>query len=299
VAVLAFEGVEKTYGGVPALRGVSLEVRSGETFGLLGPNGAGKTSLIRIALDILRADAGRVEVLGAAPSPEQQDRIGYLPEERGLYRRERVLDVLSYFGQLKGLDRKDARRTASHWLERVGLSDIGRFRIDRLSKGMSQKVQIAAALMTDPDLCILDEPFSGLDPVNSQLVKEILAERRASGRATILSTHRMAEVETLCDRVALVHRGRRVLYGGVEEVRAAHSQPELRLRLDGPLPSLPMIETSVQQPNGSWLVRLADDADPSELLATLVQGGHRVTHFERVLAPLEQVFVDVVQREAA
>jgi ABC-2 type transport system ATP-binding protein len=301
VSDLAFDDVKKSYGSFQALKGVTLEVRPGEVFGLLGPNGAGKTTLIRIALDIIRADSGTVTLFGRPLEREDLDRVSYLPEERGLYRRQRVIEVLTYFAELKGLSRRDARDRAMHWLDKVGLAEHARERIDRLSKGMSQKVQIASTLMTEPELCVLDEPFSGLDPVNVQLVKDLMVERREAGLATILSTHLMNQVEALCDRVAMIDRGELVVYGDTQEVRRIHSHPEARVRLaSGSLPKdLPGAVRATLTPDGGWLVRLEEDVAPEDYLAALVAAGAKVVHFEQVLAPIEQVFLDVVGRAAA
>lgn len=206
-----------------ALDDVSFAVRRGEVFGLLGPNGAGKTTLIRLALDILRPDAGEVRLLGASVKTADHDRIAYLPEERGLYRQQRVLDVMVYLAQLKGLSRAEARSRAMRWLERIGLTDVARRKVEQLSKGMSQKVQIAASLVADPELAILDEPFSGLDPLHVEHVLELIAERRAAGQTTILSTHLMNRVEDLCDRMVLMNAGRVVLDGTIDDIRGAHA----------------------------------------------------------------------------
>ena len=223
VGIVEYRGVTKRFGPHTALDGVSLEILPGEVFGLLGPNGAGKTTLIRIGLDILRADEGEVTLFGEPPNRASLDRTAYLPEERGVYRRAKVRELLVYLGTLKGLGREQARAAADHWLERVGLFDVANQRVESLSKGMTQKVQIAACLMTDPELCVLDEPFSGLDPVNVALVTELIEERRANGRTTVLSTHMMHQVEALCDRVALVHRGHLVVYGRLDEIRRRYS----------------------------------------------------------------------------
>ncbi len=291
--VLAFEDVHKSFGKTRALRGVTLEVRPGEVFGLLGPNGAGKTTLIRIALDIIRADRGQVRLFDRPLDRADLDRVAYLPEERGLYKRQRVLDVLVYFGKLKGLTARDARARAHAVLEQVGLAHVATDRVERLSKGMSQKVQIAATMLADPDLSILDEPFSGLDPVNVQLVKRLIVERRDRGKTTVLSTHLMNQVEALCDRVGLVSRGELVVYGETRDVRRAHSQPEVRVRLEtGELPRLPSVDRVDDEPDGSHVVRLADGEEPSAYLGRLVDAGARIDHFELVLAPLERVFVE-------
>lgn len=217
--VLAFHDVTKRFGAHEALRGVSFDVRPGEIFGLLGPNGAGKTTSIRIAVDILRPDSGEVRLFGAKLARDALDRVSYLPEERGLYRKSRVDDVLVYLGELKGLSRDDAEERTERWLERLGLVDAADARVESLSKGNQQKVQIAGALLHDPELAILDEPFSGLDPLNVELVLGLLAERKERGLTTVLSTHVMEKVETLCDRVVLIYRGERLLYGTVDEVR--------------------------------------------------------------------------------
>ncbi len=244
MSVLVYERVSKTYARTPALDDVSFEVRPGEVFGLLGPNGAGKTSLIRLALDILRPDAGRVTVFGAVPSAGTLDHVSYLPEERGLYRKQRVLDLLAYLGRLKGMSAHDARSAGRRWLERVELGHVAEARVESLSKGMSQKVQIAAALLTDPQLAILDEPFSGLDPVNARLVVELITERRAKGLTTMLSSHQMDRVEELCDRMVMLHRGRVVLYGTVAEVRRERS-------VGAELPTLESIFVSIVSAPGA------------------------------------------------
>jgi len=295
MSLLVFDGIDKSYGETPALRGVSLEVLEGEVFGLLGPNGAGKTTLIRILMDIIRPDSGRITLFGEPYRRDHLDRLGYLPEERGLYTKQVVLDVMTYFGALKGLHRAEARRRSRQWLERMGLSEVATWRIERLSKGMSQKVQIAATLLADPDLCVLDEPGSGLDPLNVRLVDELIEERRRAGKTTILSTHQMSQVEQLCDRVALIHKGRLMVYGAVAEVRQRYSFPEVRVRLEGPLPSLPGVDKAVSEGDSTWRLLLREGTRPSDVLAILVKEGARVDGFEKVLAPMEDVFVRVVQ----
>ena len=176
-----------------------------------------------------------LKLFGRPFAREALDRIGYLPEERGLYLKLKVVDVMTYFARLKGLDRAEARRRSGAWLERVGLPEVARRKVETLSKGMSQKVQIASALLAEPELCVLDEPFSGLDPVNVRMVQELILDRRRAGRTTILSTHQMNMVETLCDRVALIDKGRLMVYGGVDEVRRRFSRPEVRVSAEGSL----------------------------------------------------------------
>src|SRR5215207_1645441 len=251
-SIVTFDRIEKSYGQTVALRGVSFDVHAGEIFGLLGPNGAGKSTLIRILMDIIRADKGRVLVFGEPRRRDHLDRLGYLPEERGLYTKLAVIDVMTYFGALKGLSRPEARRRSLAWLEKVELPHVASWRVDRLSKGMSQKVQIASILLSDPDVCVLDEPTTGLDPVNVQIVEDLLLERRRNGRTTILSTHHMSQVEALCDRVALINQGRLMVYGGVDEVRRRHSLPEVRVHARGPLPPSAAIARVTQESESSW-----------------------------------------------
>jgi ABC-2 type transport system ATP-binding protein len=295
VVILSFDGIAKSYGQTVALRGVSFDVHAGEIFGLLGPNGAGKSSLIRILMDIIRQDSGEVRVFGEPRRRKHLDRLGYLPEERGLYTKLNVLDVMTYFGSLKGISRHDARARATEWLERVELPQVARWKVDRLSKGMSQKVQIAAVLLSDPEICVLDEPTTGLDPVNVRLVQDLLIERRRRGRTTILSTHHMNQVEALCDRVALVNHGTLVVYGEVAEVRRRYSLPEVRVHTPGRVPPLPMIAQEVQESDGVWRLLLADGSAPADALAALVAAGARVDRFEPLLAPMEDIFLRVVR----
>ncbi len=299
MSLLIFQDIHKSYGETAALCGVSFEVRPGEILGLLGPNGAGKTTLIRILMDIIRADAGSITLFGGPLSRDHLDRLGYLPEERGLYLKQSVINVMTYFGTLKGLDRAEARRRSREWLERVGLAEVASWRVERLSKGMSQKVQIAATLLPDPELCVLDEPFSGLDPVNVRLVENLIEERRSRGKSTILSTHQMNQVEALCDRVALIHQGSLRVYGEVAEVRRRYSLPEVRVRVLGALPPLPGAASAQEEGDSTWRIRLRDGTEPGDLLADLVRSGAQVDRFEKILAPMEEIFVRVVQEARA
>ena len=297
--IAQFQNLVKTYGDTVALRGVTFDVHGSEIFGLLGPNGAGKSTVIRILMDIIRADSGEVLVFGEPRRREHLDRMGYLPEERGLYTRLTVLDVMTYFGTLKGLPRATARKKATEWLDRVELPHVAGWKVDRLSKGMSQKVQIASVLMSDPELCVLDEPTTGLDPVNVRLVQDLLLERRRQGRTTILSTHHMNQVEALCDRVALVNKGRLVVYGEVDEVRRQHSLSEVLVHAERPLPQVPGIVSVVAEGDDGWRITLADGMKPADALAALVRAGAPVVRFEPMLAPMEDIFLRVVREEAA
>lgn len=292
---LAFDNLAKAYGETVALDGVSFDVGAGEVFGLLGPNGAGKSTLIRILMDIIRADRGSMQVFGEPHRRRHLDRIGYLPEERGLYSKQKVLDVMVYLGRLKGLDRHEAKRRALEWLERFELDHTARWRIERLSKGMTQKVQIATVLLPEPEICVLDEPFSGLDPVNVRLVEELIDERRRAGRTTILSTHQMEQVESLCDRLVMIHRGRRVVYGAVDAVRKAHSLPELGLDTDAEaLPVLAGVESVILERPGRYRLRLEAGTDPQSVLEALLAANVSIDRFERILAPMADIFIRVV-----
>lgn len=292
VEILAFRGVSKRFGGQVALDDVSLEVSRGEVFGLMGPNGAGKTTLIRIGLDILRADEGEVSLFGAPLDRSTLDRTAYLPEERGLYRRAKVLELLSYLGRLKGLKPAESRKAAAHWLERVGLSRVAEQRVESLSKGMTQKVQIAACLMSDPELCVLDEPFSGLDPVNVALVQDLIEERRASGLTTVLSTHLMHQVEALCDRVALIHRGRVVVYGDLEEIRRRYSPHEVVVWTSMDLVELGV--DAVRDANGGWRVSLPETETAAGYLNELIRSGIVIDRYEPLVARMDEIFVNLV-----
>lgn len=292
MGVLGYRGVSKRFGQHSALDGVSLDVVQGEVFGLLGPNGAGKTTLIRIGLDILRPNEGEVSLFGSAPTPNALDRTSYLPEERGVYRRAKVRELLAYLGRLKGMKRTAAREAADRWLERVGLSRVADQRVESLSKGMTQKVQIAACLMSDPELCVLDEPFSGLDPVNVALVTELIEERRRSGRTTVLSTHMMHQVEALCDRVALIHHGTLVVYGQLDEIRRRYSPHEVIVWTAMDLVALGVEAT--QHKAGGWRVELPQSATPAGYLDELVRNGVSIDRYEPLVARMDEIFVHLV-----
>jgi ABC-2 type transport system ATP-binding protein len=296
--VLEVRDVVKAYDGKVAVDRVSLEVERGEIFGLLGPNGAGKSSLLRMVMDILRPDSGEILVLGRRLDPSLKDRVGYLPEERGLYPRQRVSEVLEYLGRLKGLSRAAAARRAEAALDRVGLLEVRRRRLRELSKGMQQKLQIAAVLMPEPDLAVLDEPFEGLDPVNRVLVTDLLREHAARGTAIVLSSHRMDQVEAMCRRVFLIHRGRGVLGGDVEKIRDRFADSALLVEADPPPNGHPLVERA--RPEGRGLrLWLREGASPERFLADLLASGARVGRFERARPSLDEIFVRVVGGEGA
>ena len=303
-SILSFEHLAKRYGQTAALSDVSFDVPGGEIFGLLGPNGAGKSTLIRILMDIIRADAGEVRVFGEPRRREHLDRLGYLPEERGLYTKQTVIDVMMYFGSLKGLDRAEARRRALAWLEKVELPQVAAWKIDRLSKGMSQKVQFIGTLLHDPDLVILDEPFSGLDPINAQALKDTVVELRKRGKTVIFSTHLMDNAERLCDSVCIIARGEKVLDGSVSGVKSAHGARHIALGLNGDASSTvtsvlsdTTLVTRVDDQNQFYELELAPGASPQRLLERLVAAGAPITRFELVQPSLHQIFLQTVGAE--
>jgi ABC-2 type transport system ATP-binding protein len=295
---LRLEGVTKRFDEFTAVDGLSLSVRAGRIFGLLGPNGAGKTTTIRMIVGITQPDEGRVELFGGPVGAAAQNRIGYLPEERGLYKKMRVAEQLRFFGELKGMTARAADEAAGRWLARLGLADKREARTETLSKGMQQKIQFIATIMHEPDLLILDELFSGLDPVNVELMKEVVLELKAAGRAIIFSTHMMEHAEKLCDDICLIDRSRKVLEGTVREVRRGFGRGAVALRAEGAEAVLadPALVAGVQ-PAGDFVeVALAGGADAQELLRRLLEAGARVSKFEQVEPSLHDIFVAEVGR---
>jgi ABC-2 type transport system ATP-binding protein len=297
--LVAVQNLRKSFGQKLAVADVSFEVRPGEVFGLLGPNGAGKTTTIRMILDIFKPETGTIEVLGGSLTPARKDRIGYMPEERGLYPYMRVLDCLVYLGTLKGLNRRQARQQAEAYLERLELADQRRAKINTLSRGMTQKVQVIAAVLHNPDLLIIDEPFANLDPVNAQLVREIILELRQQGKAVIMTSHQLALVEALCDRIAMIHHGRVVLQGSVAEVRRQFASNVLRLSGSGEINPLPGVTHIERRTPTEWQLTLAAEANPQTVLHTLTANGHfTVDRFEVGLPTLDEIFLQVVRNPA-
>ncbi len=288
--------VTKRYGNFTAVDALSFDVSGGEIFALLGPNGAGKTTTIRMILDILRPDTGTIEVLGEPINERSKERIGYLPEERGLYRNVPVLDVLLYLGQLKGMSRQQARTRALALLEEVGLEEHAKSKIRALSKGMQQKVQIIATVLHDPQLVIVDEPFSGLDPVNTRLIKDMLYRMRANGTTIVMSTHQMHQVEEMADRLLMLNQGRRVLYGAVDEVRGRFARNAVVVEGEGDWAALPGVARVERGENGhSVVLHLADGVTPDDLMVALARGeNYHVRRFELAVPRLDEIFVEVV-----
>ena len=297
-SAIALRGVTKTFGQTVAVRDLDLVIPQGALYGLIGPNGAGKTTTIRMILSILFPDKGEMSVLGRRSALEAKDRIGYLPEERGLYRRMRVGAFLSYVARLKGAGGDDLGRRIRGWLERVGLADVERKRCEELSKGMQQKVQFVAALIHRPDLLILDEPFSGLDPVNQRLVRDLVLEEHRRGATVLLSTHVMAYAEQLCDHVVMIHEGAKVLDETIAEI---HSRFDPRTLLFEPLQpgagaeplgSVPGVER-VRKAREGWELALTEGADPGEVVRD-VAAALPAARIELKRPTLEDVFVQLV-----
>lgn len=290
--MLEVHNLVKRYNGFTAVDALSFEVYEGEIFGLLGPNGAGKTTAIRTIMDILRPDEGTVQVLGGPPGAARE-RIGYLPEERGLYRDLKVLEVLVYLAALKGTPRSVARLQALAWLERVELADWADRRVKDLSRGMEQKLQFVASLVHDPELLILDEPFQALDPVNVDLLKGLIRESQEQGKTVVLSTHQMNLVEALCGRILLINHGRAVLYGPLDEIKHRHAPHAVRLRTSATLDVLPGV-VRMERRDDTFTLTL-EGITPQELLQTLVERNIPVEAFEVATAPLEEIFIAVVR----
>jgi ABC-2 type transport system ATP-binding protein len=297
---LRLENVSKRFDEFSAVSDLSLTVRPGRVYGLLGPNGAGKTTTIRMIVNIIAPDSGRIELFGRPMGGGLMDRIGYLPEERGLYKKMRVGDQLRYFAQLKGLPARDAERAADRWLARLGLSDWKAKKTDELSKGMQQKVQFVATVMHDPELLILDEVFSGLDPVSREGMISVLEELKAEGRTIIFSTHQMEQAERLCDDICLINRSRKILEGALREVKRGFGRRAVALRAEGVDGALadPSIVSAVRNLGDYDEVFLSDGADAQELLRRLVEGGARVSRFELIEPSLHDIFLQEVGADA-
>ena len=297
---LILEHVTKSFGEFTAVDDLSLQVRPGRVFGLIGPNGAGKTTTIRMIVNITVPDSGTIELLGQRMNTALQDRIGYLPEERGLYKKMKVGEQLRFFAELKDLRGAEANKRIDEWLERLELSAWKEKRTKELSKGMQQKVQFITAVIHDPDLVILDEPFSGLDPVNVDLMKETILEQKAKGKTIILSTHQMEIAEKLCDDVCMINRSHKVLDGRLREIRRSFSRNAVALQFEGSdgLLNDPALVANIRQHGEDTEVLLAPGASPQTLLKRLVESGVSISKFELVEPSLHDIFVEKV-REAA
>src|ERR1700729_4275031 len=281
MAIVELQQVRKAYDTKIAVENLSFKIESGSMFGLLGPNGSGKTSSIRMMIGITVPDSGNVQLFGAPFDRKNLHRVGYLPEERGLYKKMKVIDQLIFLGQLHGLDATTATKRAHVWCERMDITEAIPKKTEELSKGMQQKIQFIAALLHEPELIIMDEPFSGLDPVNATLLMDTLVDLRKQGRSILFSTHRMDQVEKLCDAICLIDRGHLVLSGGMREIKSRYPRNRVDIIFDGDAGFLdhPTIE-SAKNYSGHAEIKLNDGASPQQLLAAAIGNGTHINHFE-------------------
>ncbi len=293
--ILDISNVSKQYDGLRAIDRLSFSIKPGVIYGLLGPNGAGKTTMIRMIMRIILPDEGEIEIFGEPLQKVGKERIGYLPEERGLYKKMKVAELLAFFGEIKRMNRQEAKREAARWLERLGLGDSAQRKVEDLSKGMQQKVQFIATVVHNPELIILDEPFAGLDPVNTNILKDIILEFHRMGHTVIFSTHMMEQVEKLCDAICLINRGNKVLEGKLSEIKKRYGRNGVTLRFNGDgsfLRELPQVEKANDYGNEMFL-RLHDGADPGgvlrEALARL-----EVLKFEIAEPSIHDIFIEQV-----
>jgi len=286
--------IAKSFGNTRAVVDVSFDVERGEIFGLLGPNGAGKTTTIRIMLDIFKPERGTVSILGGPMTEEKKERIGYMPEERGLYQDAPLERCLLYLASLKGVSGSEARQRLGTLLERFDLAAHKNKKVKELSKGMQQKAQIINTIIHRPELVIIDEPFASLDPINTQLVKDLMRELRGQGTTILMSTHQMHQVEELCDRILLINEGRDVLYGNLDEVRRRFSGHAVLVRAAGELPIVPGVE-QVSPHNNAVKLTLARDTTPQDVLHALVAQGVVLEKFEIAIPTLDEIFIRVVE----
>jgi ABC-2 type transport system ATP-binding protein len=299
MSVIELRGVTKCFDEFVAVRDLSFEVKQGSIFGLLGPNGAGKTTSIRMIVNITAPDEGDVLVMGRHVSPELQQRIGYLPEERGLYKKMKVIDQLVFFANLKGVSSADAAKRAEDWLARLELSDWKNKKPTDLSKGMQQKVQFITTVIHEPDVLILDEPFSGLDPVSVNLLKSVILDLKERGKTIIFSTHQMEQVEQMCDDICLINKSTKVLGGSLREVKARFGKNTVILDYEGQNSFLgdDLVKRVNRFPNYSEIL-LNEGADPQEVLRRALASGARVNRFELVEPSLNEIFIESVTGRA-
>jgi ABC-2 type transport system ATP-binding protein len=293
-------GVRKSYDEFVAVDDLSFCIKPGTIYGLLGPNGAGKTSTLRMVIGIIAPDSGRISLFGEPFERVHLRRVGYLPEERGLYRKMKLQDHLGFLGRLKGLPGPEALKRARHWCERLGLTAWLGKKVEELSKGMQQKVQFIGAILHDPDLIIMDEPFGGVDPANAVVLKDVLLESAKNGKTILLSTHRMDQAERLCSSICLINRGRAVLEGDLSRIKAARGHSNVQIKYEGDSGFLQQswLVESFNDYGNYVEVRLAPGADPQELLRA-ASASARLTRFELMEPSLEEIFIEAVNSSNA
>jgi ABC-2 type transport system ATP-binding protein len=295
---VSIRNVTKTFGAHRAVDELTLDVPTGSIYGFIGPNGSGKSTTLRMITNIILPDSGEIEVLGARDMHAARDRVGYLPEERGLYRKMKLRRLLRYFGELKGMRGGSLDARIDEWLAKMGLSKWANHKVEALSKGMSQKVQFIAAAISEPDLMILDEPFSGLDPVNQEVLKDAVLEGRRRGATIIFSTHDMAAAEKMCDRIFMIFRGKKVLDGSLDEIQATYGADTIRLRASADsrdLGVIPEVET-INDYGQIREVRLKAGSDPQAFLKR-VASTSTIQHFEMTRPSLHDIFVRIARPE--
>jgi len=285
--------IVKSFADKVVVDDLSFSVAQGEIFGLIGPNGAGKTTTIRMMMDIIKPDSGDVTILGEKLSEATKNKLGYLPEERGLYRKLGVLDSIIYLASLKGVDRRSAEEKADELLKQTGMLPHKGKRIEELSRGMGQIIQFIVSIIHNPELVVLDEPFAGLDPVNTELLKGMLLDLRNQGKALILSTHQMNEIEELCDRILMINHGRSVLYGNLAEIKSKYRSNSVLLEFEGELGEVPEV-TEKRTHKGYVELVLDGNATPQQVLERLVSRGTVINRFEVATPPLNEIFLRVV-----
>jgi ABC-2 type transport system ATP-binding protein len=290
--------VSKSFGSLKAVDDVTFEVEKAEIFGLLGPNGAGKTTAIRVMLDIFKPDQGSVSILNGPMTEAKKDLIGYMPEERGLYQDIQLEHCLVYLGTLKGLSPEEVKGRVTGYLQRFDLETSRHKKVKELSKGMQQKAQLITTLIHEPQLLIIDEPFSGLDPVNTQMVKDILLEQRDKGVTILMSTHQMHQVEELCDRIVLIDYGRTVLYGALEQIRRQFSGHAVIIGTPNELPALTGVEHVERHNSSAYRLNLLPSSTSQDILRQLVESGIQVDRFEIAAPTLDEIFINVVQKDS-
>lgn len=300
-ATLVVENVTKKFGEFTAVDDLSFDVRPGRVFGFLGPNGAGKTTTIRMIVGITEPDFGKIEFRGREISSDQQDRIGYLPEERGLYKKLKIIDQLRYFAALKNVPSREADKRIDFWMDRMNLGDWKKKKTTDLSKGMQQKIQFISAVLHDPELLILDEPFAGLDPINVSFLIDVVDEFKTQEKTIIFSTHLMETAERLCDDILLINKAKKVLSGGLRQVRAGFGKNLIALRADGAGNVLndSSFVAEVTEHADESVIRLVNGADPQEFLKKLVENGASVSKFEQVEPSLNDIFIGEVGKTDA
>lgn len=296
MATISVNNISKRFGEVQALDNVSFEINPGEIFGLLGPNGAGKTTMIRIILDIYKADQGTASILGGPMTEAKKNQIGYLPEERGLYQDIQLDRCLHFLASLKGMEPMLANRKITEYLERFDLASDSKKKVKELSKGMQQKAQLISALVHNPEVLIIDEPFSALDPVNTQMVKDLLIEERNNGKTIVMCTHQMAQVEQLCDRLVLIDHGQLVLEGSLADIRKKFASNDVIIRTESSIPEDLMGIESIVRSNNHVKLHLSENSSPQQVLAQLVQQGIILDEFEIATPSLDEIFIQVVSR---